>query len=70
MEYKRLVGEFICLEEDTGNLVIERVERIQSVKKTENGCMIWWGDLKIGVDYNTPFEEVKRLLLGVPFVEY
>ena len=70
MEYKRLVGEFICLEEATGNLVMERVDRIQSIKKTENGCMIWWSDLKISIDYNTPFESVKVALLGVPFMKY
>ena len=46
---------FIKLENEFGDIVIERIDRIHSIQKNGEGVRIWWDNEEEGVDYLTLF---------------
>ncbi len=57
-------NSFIQLQNEYGDLFLERIDNLRNAEKLGEGTRIWWGEDEQGIDYTTPFETVASVLLG------
>ncbi len=56
--------KFVKLENEFGDVTIERIDRIKSIQslKGNNGVRIWWNEDEEGIDYLTSFGTIANHL--------